>query len=287
MASQAFEPVSVTQDPPAGVSPSVWREYLKAREALTGNAPVPLASLPSRSKTVQRLKRGKSATGQSNGRAKGPNSPLPPKHTETITSWPKSEEREKQKQAGEEAEPLPERGVPEPVKERMVELFAQFQSVGGVAKSIKAEFGLALDLRTVETYNPSSRLCRIGKRLRALHDAIRKEYVERSADVALAHQAHRLRLIGDIVEKATTAKDFGNAIKGLELAAKEMGGALEGKTIVTHTGAVAHVHGSVDDMRQELAMRLATVVEAMPPVSLPAPSPDATPEAVATEGVAP
>jgi hypothetical protein len=69
----------------------------------------------------------------------------------------------------------------------------------------------------------------------------------------VSHQAHRLRLIGDIVSKATTAKDFGNALKGLELAAKEMGGL---GTVVEHKGIVSHVHGSIEDARRELADRL-------------------------------
>lgn len=268
----------VSETPPDGVSPSIWREYLKAREALAGQAVPASSSPPPSSKAVQREKRRKSANGGSNGAAKEPASSPLPQWRENQANAKKNERGQRETQGGDEAEPLPEKGIPIPVKERMVELFAQFQSVTAVQKAIKAEFKLDLQQRTIETYNPASRLCRMGKRLRSLYAAVRKEYVERSADVALAHQAHRLRLIGEIVDKATTAKDFGNAIKGLELAAKEMGGALEGRTIVTHTGAVAHVHGSVEDMRQELAMRLATVVEALPMLS----SPD-TVDATATE----
>ncbi len=64
-----------------------------------------------------------------------------------------------------------------------------------------------------------------------------------------------------MVEKATKSKDYNAALKGLELAAKEMGGVLEGKTTVRHEGSVAHVHGSLEDMRLELAMRLAQHVD--------------------------
>ena len=159
----------------------------------------------------------------------------------------------------------------------MVELFAQFHTVKQVADTIKAEYHTDLDLRSVATYDPSQRHCRMGKRLREHYDACRQAYVEASAKVGVAHQAHRLRLIERVIEKATTAKDFSSALKGLELAAKEMGGVLEGKSIVEHRGSVEHRHLSVEDARAELAMRLGAVIDGGT-LQHALPTPDAAPD---------
>jgi hypothetical protein len=89
--------------------------------------------------------------------------------------------------------------------------------------------------------------------------------------VAIAHQAHRLRRYETLVDKAEKAKDFSAALKGLELAAKEMGGVLEGRTTVKHEGSVEHRHLSIEDQRAELAMRLSAVIEGGTLHALPAP----------------
>ncbi len=151
----------------------------------------------------------------------------------------------------------PRRGLTHEIKSRMVELFAQFQSVSQVGDVLKSEYGLTLDRRTIEAFNPDSPRCRIGKRLISLFNSHRDAYIKECAKHGVAHQAHRLKLIGQIVDKATTAKDFANALKGLELAAKEMGG-LSQK--VEHTGTVSHVHGTVEEARRELADRLKALV---------------------------
>lgn len=100
----------------------------------------------------------------------------------------------------------------------------------------------------------------MGQALRTLFDETRKRYVTDVASVAIAHQAHRLRLVSRVVEKATNSKDYAAALKGLELAAKEMGGALTAQHVVRHEGTVGHVHATVEEARRELAARLSTVV---------------------------
>lgn len=174
------------------------------------------------------------------------------------------------------------RGLSPEVKADIVELFACFQSVSHVEDMLKTRHGLKLDRRTIESFNPDSRRCQIGKRLRALFDQVRAGYITECAKVGVAHQAHRLRLIGTIVEKASNSKDFNAALKGLELAAKEMGAIGQTQT-VEHKGVISHVHGSVDDARAEVAMRLQGLIDggvlaAAPTVDTPTlPAPTGTP----------
>jgi hypothetical protein len=181
-------------------------------------------------------------------------------HTQQTNSE-KTEQRavnETELETGRTAEPsLARRGLTHEQKADMIEMFARFQSVSQVADMLKKDHGVTLDRRTIESFNPDSHRCRIGKRLKSLFILQRKAYVEECAKVAVSHQAHRLRLIGTIVEKAEKAKDFGNALKGLELAAKEMGGLSQ---TIEHKGMVAHVHGTVEDARRELADRLRQLI---------------------------
>lgn len=162
-------------------------------------------------------------------------------------------------------DPLPERQpLPMPIKRRIVELFATFHGVSAVRVAILSEFGRDVPMSTLAHYDPA-RGKRMSPRLKKLHEEVRAAYVERSADVAIAHQAHRLRLLSTIVEKAEKARDFGNAIKGLELAAREMGGQLTNVQKREVQGTVEHRHLSVEDARQELATRLGGLLERLPP----------------------
>jgi hypothetical protein len=160
-----------------------------------------------------------------------------------------------------EGHSLPERTrLPMAVRMRIVELFATFHKVSEIQSTIKTEFHIDLPAATVHHYDPH-RSKKLSPRLKSYASEVRAAYVEKASEVAVAHRAHRLRMLQGVIEKAEKAKDFGNAIKGLELAAKEMGGVLEGKQIVEHRGSVEHRHLSVEDARAELAMRLGAVIE--------------------------
>lgn len=178
---------------------------------------------------------------------------------------------------GERADPSPVRTrLPAEIKRRIVELFATFQSVSQIHAAILSEFNLDLAKSTIVHYDPT-RSPRLSPRLRQLFDEVRSRYVERAADVAIAHQAHRLRLLENLVAKAEKARDFGNAIKGLELAAREMGGQLTNVQKREVQGEVVHRHLTPEDAKAELAMRIGALIEAQNVTHLP--SPEGTPDA--------
>lgn len=175
--------------------------------------------------------------------------------------------------------PTPVRSrLPFAAKARIIEMYARFQSVRDIQSAIETEFNVRMQERDVVHYDPQRPQARIGKRLRAMFEEHRRAYIERTAQVAIAHQAHRLRLLSRVVEKAEKAKDFSSALKGLELAAKEMGGVLTNTHKVQHEGSVEHRHLSIEDARGELATRLAALVEGGTLTPLPAPTEGATEE---------
>ena len=130
-----------------------------------------------------------------------------------------------------------------------------------IQREVSNRFGLMLDLRALARYDAQRPNAQLGRSLRTYYAECRKAYIEGVRDVAISHQAHRLRLVSRIVDKATTSKDYANALKGLELAAKEMGGVLAGQHVVRHEGQIAHVHATLDEARAEVAARLAQVID--------------------------
>lgn len=152
------------------------------------------------------------------------------------------------------------RGLPNEVKQRIVTLFAQFQGVGPIHRTIREEFGLALDHRTIAQYDPSRPQARIGRRLRDVYASAREAWVGKQATIGVSMQNQRLRLIERAIEGAERGKDWGNVARLLELAAKEMGGVLTNVSKVEHGGAVGHLHLTAEDARAELARRLNGVV---------------------------
>ena len=161
-------------------------------------------------------------------------------------------------------------------KHRLVELWATFHTLSQIRDIMRAETGLVTPDDTIRYYNVGHPKSRASPKLKALYAEVRKRYVEEAKDVAIAHQAHRLRKLENIIESATKSKDYTAALKGIELAAKEMGGLTQ---TVRHEGRVEqahlHVHGTTEDMRTELAMRLAALADTVAPTvveALPAPS---------------
>jgi hypothetical protein len=211
-------------------------------------------------------------------RAPEPSPALPPQSVESV---PAKKNRltvvdvEGLRENGAEL-PLVRRGLPKAIKEFIVENLACFQTHHAVRQECLKRFGLDIDGRTIAGLDPNSRHCRLGPKLRALYDDTRKRYIGDVGQIAISHQAQRLRLVAKVVEKATTSKDYAAALKGLELAAKEMGGVLEGKSIVEHRGGMVHVHTNVEDARREVAMRLAQIVDGG--LLLPAPAGADNPE---------
>lgn len=177
--------------------------------------------------------------------------------------------------------------IPENVKERIVELFATFHTHRQVLEIIREEYHMDISRHTLAIYDPERVACQLGKRLRRYYSTVRERYSTSASQTAMAHQAHRLRQLENIVDLATRAKDFSSAIKALELAGKEMGGLLQAgnsKVTVEHTGTIGHVHATVEEARREVAMRLASLMERTPELQAALPAPDTEKEEGGEEG---
>ena len=262
-------PATAPSPPPEDVAKALAAQLVERLRTMDkGKAPPPLP-LPAQSET-QKTEAAANGWPETKTAARGPAAlPSPKQLGEATTDLGQStgDSGQDEGKGEKRVEPiLGQRGLPMAIKRRMVELFATFHPLTVVVATIEAEFGRSVDRRHATTFDGDHLNCRLGKGLRAYFDAVRQDHVANVSKVAIAHQGQRLRLIGKLVEKAEKSKDYAAALKGLELAAKEMGGVMDASIArkVEHTGTVGHVHASVDDARAEVAMRLRQMVEAQP-----------------------
>jgi len=115
------------------------------------------------------------------------------------------------------------RRLPAPVKRRIVEHLACYCTHSEVAELITNEFGISLTSRHVRAYDPTSFQFAGSDRWIEYHRTVRERCDRELGEIAIAHQAYRLRQLQQIHDRARNCGDYALALKILEQAAKEMG----------------------------------------------------------------
>lgn len=113
--------------------------------------------------------------------------------------------------------------LPEPVKRRIVEHLACYQSPAEVTRLIEEEFGIPLTARHVRAYDPTSSQCTVAQRWVDYHWATRERFRNEAAYIPITHRAFRLYQLQQIFDDAFERGNLRLAAKVLEQAAKEMG----------------------------------------------------------------
>jgi hypothetical protein len=120
-------------------------------------------------------------------------------------------------------------------KVEIVTRLACFESPADVRADF-AERGRVLTASQLAYYDPTNaRAANLATKWRTLFETTRAAYVSDVSSVAVAHRAHRLRRIGDAAERFARMGNVRGELDALEQAAKEMGGAYEGRRRVTGT----------------------------------------------------
>lgn len=82
----------------------------------------------------------------------------------------------------------------EPVKIYIVQSLACFETPQQVADAVKQEYGIEIDRRQCEGYDPTKYSGRnLSKKLKDLFERTRKDFRENIEDIAIANKAFRLR----------------------------------------------------------------------------------------------
>jgi hypothetical protein len=109
-------------------------------------------------------------------------------------------------------------------KVELVTLLARFTGPTEAAQLISTKYGVTLDRRTAWKYDASKAGCTAGPKYRQLFVEVRERWLNDLATLPITHQAHRLRTLERLVNKAEARGDYLTALKGLEQAAREVNG---------------------------------------------------------------
>jgi hypothetical protein len=112
----------------------------------------------------------------------------------------------------------------EDLKTELVLRLARFKRPADIARWLKADHDITIELAQVVAYDPTKATFRVGEKWRVIFDAARDAYLYEVSKVPIAQQGFRLNTLNDMLRDALQAKNRGQALNILEQAAKEVGG---------------------------------------------------------------
>lgn len=123
------------------------------------------------------------------------------------------------------------------VRTFIVQALACFDTPSQVSEAVREQFGLEIGRQQCEMYDPTKKSGKdLAKKWRALFEETRKAFLTDRAQIPIANQSYRLRVLNRLVAKAEKQGNMGMVSQLLEQAAKEAGGAFTNKQRVEHTG---------------------------------------------------
>lgn len=122
----------------------------------------------------------------------------------------------------------------EPVKLAITQALACFDTPTQVADFVKEEFGIVITRQQASQYDATKTTGKsMSKKLRAVFEATRAAFLESTADIPIAQQSYRLRVLQRMLTKAEKQGNMAMVSQLLEQAAKESGGAFTNKRELT------------------------------------------------------
>ena len=146
-------------------------------------------------------------------------------------------------------------------KQAIITHLAQFRSQSETAKLVSAEFGVAVDRFQVRTYDPTSMRFAAGPKWADIFQAERKAHLTQIERVPSFHKPHRIARLDRMASKAEYSGNIVLAAALLEQIAKEVGDAYSNKRNLHHSGYVDRRDLSIEEVKAELAIRLAGLRE--------------------------
>lgn len=146
-------------------------------------------------------------------------------------------------------------GIPDEVKVFMVMELACYSTPSEVAEAVLQEFGLTVDRRAVERYNPTRVTgANLGKKHRDLFFATREGFKQQTIEVPIASKVYRLKVMDRAVRQLLQRKNVMGAMEVLEQAARETGGMYDRRPIGSGGfGRGAHARGAGEVSPQDAA----------------------------------
>lgn len=116
----------------------------------------------------------------------------------------------------------------------VVQALACFDTPSQVAQAVKENFGIVVDRRQVECYDPTKAAGKgVAKKFRALFEDTRATFLKEASAVPVSKQVYRLRVLQRALERAEKSNNTPMVLQILEQVAKETGGAFTNRREVT------------------------------------------------------
>lgn len=148
--------------------------------------------------------------------------------------------------------------LPEPVKLALVQALACFDTPSQAADAVAQEFGVKLDRQHVAKYDPTKVSGKnLSKKLQAIFHATRDAFLKQTAEVPIAQQAYRLRVLQRQLVKAEGQGNTAMVAQLLEQAAREAGGSFTNRRELTgkNGGPIAQQTTNVTPQQLDEAIR--------------------------------
>lgn len=150
----------------------------------------------------------------------------------------------------------------EPAKDFAVLCYARFMRPKQVINALEERYGVVLDKRAVQMYDPTT--CKgatLGKKRKQLWAECRERFLKELNAIPIANRAVRLQQLQNAFDSAIDKGATGFAMKLLEQAAKEAGGTFTSERTVNLAGKIEVETVSEDEMRNGLAAAIAMALE--------------------------
>ena len=156
--------------------------------------------------------------------------------------------------------------MPDDAKDFAVLCFARFMRPGQVIEAIKERYGLVIDRRLIQNYDPTTaKGQQLGRKRKQLFWVTRERFLTQLEEIPIANRAMRLQQLQAHYEKVIDAPSVNvrMALEILEKAAKEAGGVHTNEHHVHHPGKVKIEEVSEDEMRNGIAAAIAEAIDGL------------------------
>lgn len=152
--------------------------------------------------------------------------------------------------------------MPEEAKDFAVLCFARFMRPGQVMEAIKDRYGLDIDRRLIQNYDPTvTKGYQLGKKRKQLFEVTRERFLKELEDIPIASRAVRLQQLQHHYVTAIDRNNLGMGLRILEQAAKEAGGVHTNERHVHMSGKVQVEDVTDEEMRGTIAAAIATALQ--------------------------
>jgi len=122
----------------------------------------------------------------------------------------------------------------------VVERLASFQTPTEVVQAVAETFNVTVTRQQLQRYDPSTvNGADLAPELKKLFEKTRERYLQETGDIAIAHQAYRLRELNELYSRAKQSRNYVLAAAHLEQASKEIGGVFTSRREVSGRGGGA------------------------------------------------